>query len=291
VNLLQSVESRLPSGYTITDRLGVGATSWVYLAEHPEKSERLVVKVLQPGTMRRESIDRFMREIAVMQQLNHPRIIPVLEPGEAGGALFFTMPYRGRVTLRMRLMESGPLPLRESLVITQDVVQALGYAHKNGVVHRDVKPENVLLGDDGHANLMDFGFANAPNHTSADAAADESRMIIGTPAYVSPEQITGKRVGDWRSDFYSLGCMLFEMLTGQPPYALGESTRRALQLRLDEEAPADVRILRPDTPDDVVIITRKCLERSPNDRYATALHLQIALENAVARLDGVSATV
>jgi eukaryotic-like serine/threonine-protein kinase len=286
VNLLQAIESQLPAGYKLGERIGVGATSWVYLAERDDATESLVVKVLQPGIMKRDSVERFLREFRVMQQLAHPRIIPVIASGEAGGAMFFTMPYMGRTTLRMRLAAEGALSIRDALAITGDITQALGFAHKKGVVHRDVKPENILLGDDGGAHLMDFGFANAPSLMADETVSAEARLIIGTPDYVSPEQITGKRSGDWRSDFYSLGCVLYEMLTGAPPHA-GGSARSAMKAHVDSSAP-DVRTVRADTPDDVAGIVRRCLERSPNDRFATAFHLQIAVENAVARLDGAA---
>jgi serine/threonine-protein kinase len=221
-----------------------------------------------------------------MQKLSHPRIIPILEPGEADGALFFTMPYYGRETLRTRLQTRGAMLVRDALLVARDVVQALGFAHKHGVVHRDVKPENILLGDDGSAYLMDFGFANAPTLMSEHETSVESRLVIGTPGYVSPEQIAGKRADDWRSDFYSLGAVIFEMLAGQLPHA-SESGRTALRRQL-EAPPPDVRNLRPECPDVVAAIVRRNLERSPNDRYATAFHLHMAIESALEQLDGAS---
>jgi serine/threonine-protein kinase len=280
--LLQSIERCLPDGYVIQGRLGNGATSWVYLAERPGGAERLVVKVMHPGTAKPDAVDRFLREMEVMQSLSHPRIIPILQPGEADGALFFTMPFLGHDTLRTRLQTVGPMPVRDVLLIVRDVVSALGFAHKRGVVHRDVKPENVLLADDAGAYLMDFGFADAPALMSEHATSVDARLIIGTPGYVSPEQISGQRAGDWRSDFYSLGVVMYEMLTGQLPFA-GDPLRGP-QRRSDEPTP-DVRALRADCPDGVAAIVRRNLERSPNDRYATAFHLTMALDSALEQLE------
>ena len=285
MNLLQAIEARLPEGYTIRDRLGTGATSWVYVAQHAGTGERLVVKILHPGTVKVSSLERFHREIAMLQQMSHPKIVPILEPGEVDDALYFTMPYLGDQTLRQRLDAKGPLTVRDALHITRDVVEALGYAHKRGIVHRDVKPENILLGAN-NAFLMDFGFANAPGLMSADAATAEAQLIVGTPGYLSPEQITGRRPGDWRSDFYSLGCVLYEMLTGQLPIPSSTVQRAITMRKFDEEPPADPRLLRPDLPDDVVTIVRKNLAWSPNDRYATAFALQMSLEATLERLNG-----
>jgi serine/threonine-protein kinase len=288
VTLLHAIERCLPDGFLIQDRLGGGATSWVYLAERAVDGERLVVKVLHPALVKRDSADRFVREIAVMQKLSHPRIIPILQPGEADGALFFTMPFFGRETLRHRLQAGGPMPVRDALLVARDVAQALGFAHKHGVVHRDVKPENILLGDDGSAYLMDFGFANAPTLMSQHEASVDSRLVIGTPGYVSPEQVTGKRADDWRGDFYSLGAVMFEMLTGQLPHAAGEPTRAGMLRQIEERAP-DIRTLRPDCPDAVASMVRRNLERSPNDRYATAFHFQMAIEAALEALGALPA--
>jgi serine/threonine-protein kinase len=282
VSLLQSIERCLPDGFVIQDRLGNGATSWVYLAERAGSAERLVVKVMHPGTAKPDSVDRFLREMEVMQTLSHPRIIPILQPGEVDGAFFFTMPFFGRETLRTRLQQRGAMPVRDALLVTRDVVSALGFAHKRGVVHRDVKPENILLGDDAGAYLMDFGFADAPALMSEHATSVDARLVIGTPGYVSPEQITGQRAGDWRSDFYSLGVVLYEMLTGKLPHAA--DPLRGPARRVDEPTP-DVRALRANCPDAVAAIVRRNLERSPNDRYATAFHLTMALDAALEQMD------
>ena len=286
MTILDAIQRHLPSGYTIQDQLGAGATSWVYVARHAGGETPLAVKVMHPGMMKGASVDRFAREMQILRTLGHPRIIPLLESGEAAGALFFTMPYVDGRTLREVLQRERVLPIREALVVARDVADALGHAHGRGVIHRDVKPENILVADDA-AYLFDFGFANAPSLTSQQIADEEARMTIGTPAYMSPEQVSGKRADDWRSDFFGLACVLQEMLTGHPPFVDG--TARAVMSRRASEQPADVRTLRPDVPDDVAAIIRRNLAVSPNDRFATASFLRMALESSLGRLDEAEA--
>jgi serine/threonine-protein kinase len=277
MNLLEAIELHLPRGYTIQGKLGAGGTSSVYLATSPERAERLAVKVMLLGTVNAESIDRFLREMQLLKRLDHPRIVRLLQPGEANGALFFTMPYIDGQTLRERLQATGPLPVREALMVARDIGDALGHAHAKGVVHRDVKPENIFLARAG-AYLMDFGYANAPGD-----AGGKSAFIAGTPAYMSPEQVAGKRAEDWRSDYFSLGCVLHEMLAGQPPFAI--DTARATMARRAPEAPPDVRTLRADAPDDVAAIIRRSLHADPASRYPTAGFLRAALDAALARVE------
>ncbi len=285
MHLLHAVERHLPAGFTIREQLGAGATSWVYLASRPDDAtggpdagdHRIVVKVMQSGTMTRDRVERFLREMRILQKLRHPHIVPLLDPGEVEGAYFYTMPYVEGGTLGDAIRARGPLPVDEALGIALDVAEALRHAHSCGVVHRDVKPDNILL-DSGGAYLIDFGHASAPSLTSEGNAAREAGHLVGTPDYVSPEAAAGKRAGDWRGDFYSLGCVLFEMLAGRPPFAGGE-VRAVIRRRIDSAAP-DVRTLRPDVPDTVAAIVRRCLERSPNDRFPTAGFLCSALRAA-----------
>ena len=283
MNLLETIELHLPRGYTIREQLGAGATSTVYLAQREGTGERLVVKVMRTGTGTLAALDRFQMEMRMLRTLEHPRIIPMLSSGEAQGALFFTMPYVRGETLRTRLDREGPLPVRDALLIARDVTDALGHAHSRGIVHRDVKPANLLLAADG-AYLMDFGFARPPlEMAGGNGGSDEPRWIVGTPDYVSPEQVEAKRNEDWRSDFYSLGCVMHEMLVGRPPFS-GGSVRATMRRRLDVAA-ADVRSLRPDVPADLAAIVRCTLELHPSGRYATAGFLRMALESALRTLD------
>ncbi|GLC26718.1 serine/threonine-protein kinase [Roseisolibacter agri] len=284
MSLIHAIERRLPSGYRIQDQIGSGATSWVYVARHEgNAAPPLVVKALHPGLSKEASVDRFAREMQILRSLDHPRIVPLLEAGEADGSLFFTMPYVTGATLAELLRSHGPLSVHDALIVARDLVEALGHAHGRGVVHRDVKPANVLVDTEGRALLIDFGFASAPGLTTPNAAAQDARLAIGTPEYISPEQVTGKRAEDWRSDFFSLACVLQEMLTGRPPFT-GGAARAVMQRRMTEP-PEDIRALRADVPDEVIAIVRRNLAVSPNDRMATAGFFRMALEAAIERLD------
>jgi len=282
MNLLETIELHLPRGYVIREQLGAGATSTVYLAERADTGERLVVKVMKPGRLAQQMMDRFQTEMRILRKLEHPRIIPMLETGEAQGALFFTMPYVEGETLRTRPDREGPLAVREALLVARDVTDALAHAHPRGVVHRDIKPANILLGADG-AYLMDFGFARPPLAVASNGSVGEEGWIVGTPDYMSPEQVEAKRAADWRSDFFSLGCVLHEMLVGSPPFA-GGSVRATMRRRLDTAA-VDVRSLRPDVPADVAGIIRCSLEVHPSARFATAGFLRMAIDAALRGLE------
>lgn len=277
LTLIEAIELHLPRGYMIDGPLGTGATSTVYVASRAETGERLVVKVMRQGTVTPESADRFMAEIQLLKQLDHPRIIPVLEPGEANGALFFTMPFVAGQTLRARLAAQGSLAVRDALGVARDVAEALGYAHGRGIVHRDVKPENILLGADG-AYLMDFGFARPPSTVSRRSSRTPTGLVVGTAGYMSPEQIAGHATLDSRSDFYSLGCVLYEMLSGDPP---AEGFRSAAA-RTAADVP-DVQQRRGEVPDDVAAIVRRLLDPHPTGRYDAAGVLVASLTSAMER--------
>ena len=280
MNLLEAIELHLPAGYTIEGQLGRGGTSSAYLAARAGSPERLVVKVMLPGKVTAATIDQFFHEMQVLKKLQHPRIVPLLEPGEANGAVFFTMPYIPGETLHARLQAQGRLATRDALLIARDVADALGHAHTNGVVHRDVKPANILLAADG-AYLMDFGFAHAGGGQVG--AEKGQRFIVGTPDYMSPEQVSGRQENDWRGDFFSLGCVMYEMLTGRLPFE-GGTARATMQRRITETAP-DVRVLRPDVPESVAAIVRRNLDPRPTGRYVAAGSLRAALDAALAELD------
>jgi serine/threonine-protein kinase len=270
ISLLSAIDLHLPSGFSIEKKIGEGATAWVYVATRADGDERLVVKVMRPGSVSAESVDRFLREMQTLMALQHDRIIPLLDAGEANGAMFFTMPYRQGETLRTRLARRGRLPVAESLQLASDVVDAMCHAHERGVVHRDIKPENIFTTDE-HAFLMDFGFANV------NRASVAGRSYPGTPFYMSPEQVAGKRAPDRRTDIYSLGCVLYEMLAGTTPFH-SHSRRDSMSRRLKEDAP-DVRAARPDVPDSVAAVIRRCLARDPSGRYPTAGALRSAIRD------------
>jgi serine/threonine protein kinase len=283
MSLLEALELHIPRGYKIQRKLGGGATSVVYLAGMPGcDPNRLAVKVLLNGSGTNRAGYRFLREMQVLEKLNHPRIPRILEPGEANGRLFFTMPYIDGQTLGARLRSSGRLPLRESLLIARDVGEALDHAHARGVVHRDVKPDNIYLAHDG-AYLMDFGMAMTSD-SERGSGTEWDGIIAGTPAYMSPEQASGHGAEGWRSDFFSLGCVLHEMLTGTQAFASSSVRETMARHRMGVVAP-EVRSLRPEVPEDVSRILRRTLHPDPSSRYPTARFLRRALDAAIEALD------
>jgi serine/threonine-protein kinase len=283
INLLDAIELHLPRGYTIQRKLGDGATSSVYLAERPGGSERLAVKVMLTGTVSDETLDRFLREMQILEKLDHQAIPRILEAGEANGSLFFTMPYIEGETLRTRLGRVSRLTVRDALLVASDIGNALDYAHSRGVVHRDVKPANIYLSTD-HAYLMDFGLAYS-SENGTESGRGVANMMAGTPEYMSPEQAAGDGSEDWRSDFFSLGCVLFEMLAGRTAFG-GETVRETIARRLRSPAP-DIRTIRPDVPDDVAAILKRTLDPYPAGRYATGAMLGAALDAALRQSSSV----
>ena len=278
MNLIAAIESRLGSGWSIVDELGTGATSRVYLATRGDDGERVVVKVMKSGTAEAERSQYFLLEMQVLQKVSHPNIVPITDVGEAQGVLFFTMPFIDGETMRQRLAREGAFPMADAARIARDVAHALGHVHSLGVVHRDVKPENILLSPNG-AVLLDFGHARAPAIMPNADSHDAKRYIVGTANYVSPEQVSGRRVADSRSDLYSLGCVLLEMLTGMLPFA-ASSARESMQRRV-EEPPPDIRTLRPDVPDELATVLKRALQVDPAERYLTANQMAENLTTAL----------
>src|SRR5438445_389769 len=238
-------EDRLRIGlagrYTIERELGAGGMATVYLA-HDVKHRRMVaIKVLRPELASLLGPDRFLREVEVAAKLNHPHILALYDSGEAEGFLFYVMPYIKGESLRQKLEREKQLSIEEALGVTRQVASALGYAHAHDVIHRDVKPENILL-HEGEAMVADFGIALAVS-----AAASErltlTGLAVGTPAYMSPEQAVSERALDARSDVYSLGCVLYEMLAGEPPYT-GATAQVLIAKRLVDPVPAVRRCSR-----------------------------------------------
>ena len=252
--------------YRIEEEIGHGGMAVVYLAEDLKHARKVAIKVLVPsGVSPSYEPQRFLREIRIAARLSHPQILPVHDSGECDGFLYFVMPYAGCETLRDRLQREGPLPIDVALRIARAVGAALSYAHRHNVIHRDIKPENILL-QEGEPVVADFGVA-----TAISAAAGESIYItdrgfaVGTPAYMSPEQASAERDLDGRSDLYSLACVLFEMLTGQPPFA--GSGARATMARHAIEPPPSIRSLRPTVPVAVELALTRALAKAPEDRF------------------------
>ena len=252
--------------YRIEEEIGRGGMAAVYLAEDLKHARKVAIKVLVPsGVSQSYEPQRFLREIRIAARLSHPQILPVHDSGEYEGLLYFVMPYAGCETLRDRLQREGPLPIDVALRIARAVGAALSYAHRHNVIHRDVKPENILL-QEGEPVVADFGVA-----TAISAAAGENIYVtdrgfaVGTPAYMSPEQASAERDLDGRSDLYSLACVLFEMLTGQPPFS-GSSARATMARHAIEPAPS-VRSLRPTVPAGVDLALTRALAKAPEDRF------------------------
>ena len=281
------LQSALGPAFRVERELAAGGMSRVFVAEEIRLGRRVVVKVLAPEFRAGLSIERFHRESRLAASLRHPHIVPLLTAGEsADGLVYFTMPFISGESLQCRLEREGRLPLPDVVAIVREVAGALAYAHANGVVHRDVKPANILV-DGRHAFVADFGVAKAIavargqwdtveyGHRVAEVstALTAAGLILGTPAYMSPEQARGQDV-DARSDIYSLGCMTCEMLTGQRPFA--DTSLRAIALRGTEPPPVP-SAHRPELPAAVDAVIARALAPQPDDRFQSTTALSDAL--------------
>lgn len=271
--LLDRLQSALGGRYTIERELGRGGMATVYLAHDVKHHRQVAVKVLRDELGSLLGADRFLREVRIAARLNHPHILPLYDSGDANGLLYYVMPYVKGESLRLKLDREKQLPVAEALAITRHVASALSHAHAQGVIHRDIKPENILL-HEGEAMVTDFGIALA-----IDAAADErltqTGLVIGTPAYMSPEQAMSERTLDPRSDVYSLGCVLYEMLAGEPPYT-GSNAQALLAKQLVDPVPG-VRRLRSTVPPVVEQALLTALAKTPADRFGSAIAFVDAL--------------
>ena len=246
----------------------------VYLAEDLKHARQVAVKVLRPELVTSGAeAARFLREIRIAANLSHPQIVPVHDSGERDGFLYFVMPYIGGESLRQRLAREGRLPVPEALTIARSVALALDYAHRRNVIHRDVKPENILL-HEGQAVVADFGIARAITAAAADDLTARG-LTVGTPAYMSPEQAAAERELDGRSDLYSLACVVYETLTGEPPFA-GGSAQRILSRHL-VEPPVPLRQRRPTVPEQVERAVLRALAKEPENRFAGPAEFAAAL--------------
>jgi len=273
----EMLQSALAGKYTLETELSGAGMSRVFLAEEPSLERKVVVKVLPPELTTTVSIDRFRREILLAAHLQHPNIVPVLTAGDADGLPFYVMPFVSGDTLRARLTRSGELPMPEVIGILRDIVDALTYAHEEGIVHRDIKPENVLLTRQ-HALVTDFGVARALAEAARDPEAGASLgVIIGTAAYMAPEQGAGDPRVDYRSDIYAVGAVGYEMLTGHQLFP-GRSLQATLAAHVSEEVP-DVRLERPATPDALAVLIRRSLEKHPADRPQSAQEMLTVLNS------------
>ncbi len=283
---LTRLRAALADRYTIERELGAGGMATVYLAQDLKHDRKVAVKVLRPELAAALGPDRFPREIRILARLQHPHILPLLDSGEAGGFLFYTMPLVEGESLRQRLDRDGALPVHEAVRVMREVADALTAAHAAGVLHRDIKPGNVMLSG-RHALVMDFGVAKAVS----DAGGEKMTTVgvaVGTPTYMSPEQATGADNLDVRSDIYALGILAYEMLTGQPPFA-GKNAQATLSAQVLER-PKDITEVRAAVSADLGEFVMRCLEKSPADRWQTTEELVPLLESLGTPSGGVTPT-
>jgi serine/threonine protein kinase/tetratricopeptide (TPR) repeat protein len=286
IDLLESVRASFAGRYLIERELGRGGMSTVYLAQDPKHGRPVALKVFEPDLGPSVGPARFLREIRVAARLTHPHILPLHDSGEVDGLLYYVMPYIEGESLRGLLEREHRLPLHQALDLGRQVADALDYAHQHGVVHRDIKPGNILIAD-GQAVVADFGIARA--------VAGGAELLtgtggpVGTPMYMSPEQAGGEPDLDGRSDIYSLGCVLFEALAGVPPFS-GPTAQAILVQRL-LESPPGLRSINPEVPAAVEAVIARALARKPADRFATAAGLSAALADAGGGSAGVTGFV
>jgi eukaryotic-like serine/threonine-protein kinase len=267
------LQAALSDRYRIERELGRGGMAAVFLAWDVKHDRPVALKLLHPELAATLGPDRFQREIRFAARLQHPHILSVHDSGDSEGQLWFTMPYVEGESLRERLRRERQLPLEDALRIALDTVRGLGHAHREGVLHRDIKPENLLLTRDGSTLVADFGIARALSDT--DGSLTATGLSVGTPAYMSPEQAAGERNLDARSDLYSLGCVLYEMLAGEPPHT-GASAQVIIAKRMTGPVPL-VRHLRPAVPQALEDVVTRALAPAAADRFATAAEFERAL--------------
>ncbi len=269
----EQLAEALGDRYSLEREIAHGGMATVYLARDVLQQRPVAIKVMHARLASALGAERFLREIAVVGSMAHPLIVPLTDSGNAGGVLYYIMPYVEGESLHQRLQREGRLSLDDALRITHDVADALGYAHGRGVLHRDVKPENILLAG-GRALVADFGLARAIGAADYQKLT-ETGIIVGTIYYMSPEQLREDRDLDQRTDVYSLGCILYEMLTGGPPYT-GPSLREVAFRILRAPIPS-VQRLHPDVPSAVDQAIARALARTAAERFASMQELAAAL--------------
>jgi serine/threonine-protein kinase len=284
---LERLKAALAGSYTVEREVGAGGMATVYLAEDVKHRRKVAVKVLRPELASTLGGDRFFREIELAAQLTHPHILPLHDSGEADGFLYYVMPYIEGESLRQRLDREGELPVADAARILREVVDALAAAHEAGVVHRDIKPDNVLLSGN-HAIVTDFGVAKAVSEATGRQQITTAGVALGTPAYMAPEQAAASPHIDHRADIYAVGAMAYELLTGRPPF-IGPTPQAVLAAHVTE-APGDVSGHRPSIPPAMAQVVMKCLEKKPADRWQTSKELLAVLEAVATPSGGITPT-
>ena len=274
--MLALVRQAFEGRYEVEREIGKGGNARIFLAREPG-GQPVALKILHPELLVSVAADRFLREIKLASQLNHPHIAHLLDSGERDWLVYYVMTYVEGATLREVLSERNRLSVPDALRVADDLLDALEHAHVHGIIHRDVKPENVVISPQG-AVLLDFGIARAVWASGRDRLT-RSGIAVGTSTYMSPEQITALKEIDLRSDLYSLACVLFECLAGQPPF-VHKNEAVVLQLHLTQPAP-DLRTIRPEIPADLAAGIGRALAKTPDERWQTAAAMRDALAAAM----------
>jgi len=285
--LREQLQAHLGTAYTIKRELARGGMSRVFLAEEVRLGRTVVVKVLPPEMAAGVSVERFEREIYFAAKLQHPHIVPLLTAGLAGDLLYYTMPHIEGASLRVRLAHDHELPVRETVRILRDVVDALAYAHAHNTVHRDIKPDNVLLSGN-HALVTDFGVAKAVAESTGKSALTSTGVALGTPAYMAPEQAAADPNTDHRADLYAVGALAYEMLTGHPPF-IGMSPQAVLAAQVNQ-LPELIAKQRASVPPVLAALVMRCLEKKPADRPQSAEEVLVQLEGMATPSGGMTPT-
>jgi eukaryotic-like serine/threonine-protein kinase len=270
--MLALVRQAFDGRYEVEREIGKGGNARIFLAREPG-GQAVALKILHPELLVSVAADRFLREIKLASQLNHPHIAHLLDSGERDWLVYYVMSYVQGPTLRDMLTQRVRLTVPDTLRVADDLLDALEHAHGHGIIHRDVKPENVVISPNG-AVLLDFGIARAVWASGSDRLT-RSGIAVGTSTYMSPEQITALQEIDLRSDLYSLACVLFECVAGQPPF-LHKNEAVVLQMHLTQPAP-DLRTIRPELPSELTVSLGRAMAKSPGERWQTAAEMREAL--------------
>ena len=277
--LLGKLRDALSDRYDVEREIGEGGMATVFLARDVRLDRRVAIKVLHEDLGAALGAERFRREIQIATSLTHPHILALYDSGEAGSSLYYVMPFIEGESLRHRMDREKMLPIDQALKITQEVASALDFAHRKGVIHRDIKPENILL-EDGHAIVADFGIARAVSTMGEGGGAlTKTGMSLGTPTYMSPEQSFAEKDIDGRSDLYSLACVLYEMLVGQPPFT--GANAQSIMAKHSMAEVSSMQIVRNTIPDEVEAVVQRALAKAPSDRFATVKEFAEELQECV----------
>ena len=272
-DLIKRVQDALGGRYQVITAIGRGGNATLFGAVDPQ-GHKVAIKVLHPELAVSVAADRFLREIRYASQLNHPHIAPLLDSGETDYLLWFVMPFVAGDTLRQALRRDGAFRIDRAVRMATDILDALGHAHERGLAHRDIKPDNIVLSPEGPAVLVDFGIARAIASSGEDRVT-RSGFVVGTEEYMSPEQASGSSEIDGRTDLYSLGVVLFEVLAGRPPFSAASA---AAVLDMQQHSPApDLRKLRRDVPRALSDSVMKALSKARDARWQTAAEMRQAL--------------